>query len=977
MNSAAFFSDAPVAVMDLQLSLFVALKRKYGKLTEEFNNKPILELGVNHRDFKKEIPEECFLHHEFYLNISNIFIRSDFVYGPVIDLFVCDCYHSASRKTILTVGVGGSGKSTLVQLCCVEWAEHRGTPAISCLLPFAFWELNLIKHKLSLVQLLQTFYPELKKIDGSRLNHPKVWFVFDGLNESKRRLDFSCPPVTDVSTAAPVDVLVTNLIRGNLLPRAHVWLTSRYSWAAHIPDCHLLAKTELEGFTVSQRKEHIFDIIGDSKMTDRVMDHMRLQKSLDQLCQIPPICTITANVLKNHLKGKDGYKLYPLSLTQIYTQALNLQKTSHPETLTKLKNLALLRFGEENLMYEEDLQKTGIGVEEASAFSRKYPFLLKKERGLHNTSVFRFGHFSVQEYLAASCKLDEIEAKQPSLHTDLCKKLVEEAVHDPLGKYDVYVRFFFGLLKERRLLKPSDRFFLYTKRMVLEYALSDRSVCLLLSLREYDSRAFLSEFEDFLNNGFSSPIGDFSAVHWNLTLGNVRIIDGLQEHFELDAAEKCDEKLLTHLPEMLKSVTATLRFSNLTDRCCPALGSVLSMGESHLRGLDLGYNSITDEGVKVLAEGLSDPSSRLKYLRLQGCGLSARACKYLSAAMKRAPKLLELDLSCNDIGDRGLQNLSCGLKDPSCRLEGLRLSQCNIEPQGCAHLASALQENPSFLKYLDLSINPIRDEGAIQLSKKFNLSKLHKLEMNHCELTRLSCGGIGEALGLESSVLWELNLSNNPLSDKGFQLLCEGIRKWATLTQLKVSRCWINAKGCSQLTKVLCSVMQFPQGAMHHLEWSRLQLIELDLSMNCLEDKGGKAIAAGLKKSLIYLRTLNLSHCCLSDECCDELASGLASSDSRISELDLSGNELQDRGVKKLCVGLKSRSCTLTSLALRCCQLTSKSVTFLAAALKSNPQYLAELHLMGNSIEDSDVEVLLELIKNQKYALEMIDVTVD
>lgn len=78
----------------------------------------------------------------------------------------------------------------------------------------------------------------------------------------------------------------------------------------------------------------------------------------------------------------------------------------------------------------------------------------------------------------------------------------------------------------------------------------------------------------------------------------------------------------------------------------------------------------------------------------------------------------------------------------------------------------------------------------------------------------------------------------------------------AVCCDFRVSRCWINAKGCSQLTKVLCSVMQFPQGAMHHLEWSRLQLIELDLSMNCLEDKGGKAIAAGLTKSLIYLRTL-------------------------------------------------------------------------------------------------------------------------
>uniref|UniRef100_A0A3B3DUX3 NACHT domain-containing protein n=1 Tax=Oryzias melastigma TaxID=30732 RepID=A0A3B3DUX3_ORYME len=960
--------------MDLQLSLFLALKRKYGKLLEEFHNKPILNLGVHYRDFKKEIPEECFLQHEFrYFDISDIFSRGVYSYSTVIDFFVCECDHSSSRKTVFTIGVGGTGKSTLVQSCCFEWAEQRGCPYICCMFPFAFWELNLIKHKLSLLQLLQTFYPELKKIDASRLNHPKVWFIFDGLNESKRRLDFSCPPVTDISTAAPVEVLVTNLIRGNLLPRAHIWVTSRYSGVSQIPDCHLLTKTELQGFTDGQRKDHIFDIIGNHKMTDRVMDHMAFHKSLDYLCQIPPICTLTANVYKNHLKGKDGYKLYPLSLTQIYTQGLNLQKTSLPETLSKLKNLALLRLGEENLMYEEDLQKMGVNVEEATAFSKKHPFLLKKEQGLYKTSVFRFGHSSVQEYLAACCKLDEIEAKKPSLHSDCCVKLVEEALHDPRGKYDVYLRFVFGLLKERRLLKSSDKLFLYTKKMILEYSLSTRSVSLFHSLREYDSRAFLSEIKHFLRNGFSSPIGDYSAVHWNLILERVRIIEGLQEEFELDVLDKSDEKILGHLPDILKSLTAMLRFSNLTYKCCPALSAMLSMGETHLRELDLSYNSITNDGVKELVEGLSHPSSRLKCLRLQGCGLSAPACKYLSAAMKRAPKLVELDLSCNDIGDEGLQNLSCGLKDPSCRLEGLRLLQCNIEPQGCAHLASALQQNPSFLKYLDLSLNPIGDKGAVELSKKFDLSKLHKLEMNHCGLTRPSCAGIGEALGLESSVLWELNLGNNALSDEGFQLLCEGIRKWATLTHLNVSRCWINAKGCSQLTKVLCSVTQFPHGAMHHLEWWRLQLVELDLSMNCLEDKGGRAIAAGLKKSLIFLKTLNLSHCCLSDECCDELASGLASSDSRISELDLSGNELQDRGVKKLCVGLKSRSCTLISLALRCCELTSKSVPVLAAALKSNPQYLTELHLIGNSIEDSDIGVFLELIKNQKYALEMIE----
>lgn len=63
-----------------------------------------------------------------------------------------------------------------------------------------------------------------------------------------------------------------------------------------------------------------------------------------------------------------------------------------------------------------------------------------------------------------------------------------------------------------------------------------------------------------------------------------------------------------------------------------------------------------------------------------------------------------------------------------CLLFHCRLSQCNIEHQGCYHLATALQKNSSHLKVLDLSINMVGDKGANELLQKFDISKLKKLE---------------------------------------------------------------------------------------------------------------------------------------------------------------------------------------------------------------------------------------------------------
>ncbi|KAA8594526.1 hypothetical protein FQN60_011661 [Etheostoma spectabile] len=924
--------------MDLQNVLKTTLKNKYLKLNRAYSEKSLLPSRLCYRELKTDNTSELYQNEFKYVDKSDLNTWPFSETVPLADVLSCDCKHHSSQRTVITVGVSGVGKTTTVQSCALEWAEGKGYHNIQLLFPLTFWELNLLELEMSLIELLQMFYPELKALNVSSLNENRVWFVLDGLDEYHLALNFSCPTVRDVTKVSKVDTLVTNLIKGNLLPNAHIWITTRLAAATQIPECFLLKETEVQGFSDEQKEQHFRTIIGNKDLSNKAIDHVKISRSLDFLCEIPAICTIMANVLKSHLKSDDGLKINPVNLTQIYT---NLVNSSNSNILAKLKKLALPRMGEGNVIYEHDLSESDISVEEASTFSTECPLVLREEKGLHNTKVFRFGHLSIQEFLAASSELEEIEAR--SLPSVRCRYLVDQALQCDEGKSDVFLRFLFGLIKERGTLEPTDPLFDYTKKLILENVWSYTAVGLFHCLREYDNQALLKEVKFFLKFG-SSPIRDFYPMHWEFMRQRTSNFEGMRDCFEMEVSKRSDERLLRHLPAILKSRKAMLRFSNLTDMCCPALAAVLSTRESYLRELDLGYNSISDDGVRKLVEGLSDQNCRLKSIRLQGCGVTWRACEYLSPALRQSLKLQEL-------------------------------SQCNIQQKGCCCLASALQKNYGHLKVLDLSINMIGDEGAIELFQKCDISQLTKLEMYHCGLTVLSCRSIGHALRFESSTLVELNLSNNALEDEGFALICEGMYAWCSLEKLNVSRCGITGTGCYKLAKVLSCVSQLFELSIAKTELQAVELKELDLSMSCLGDEGVKAISVGLKNPYLNLKTLNLSHCSLTDDCCAEL--GFASQGCVIRELDLSGNNLQDKGVKKLCVGLRSPQSKLEKLSLRTCCLTSRSIQFLTNALKSNPQHLGELHLMGNNLEDSGIRLLMELTKNKKYALHTIDVSTD
>ncbi|KAK2817510.1 hypothetical protein Q5P01_025701 [Channa striata] len=166
------------------------------------------------------------------------------------DIFKASPDQQRHIRVVLTNGVAGVGKTFSVQKFSLDWAEGLENQDVAVLLVLSFRELNLIQdEQYSLLTLLHVFHPTLQKVTAEQLAVCKLLFIFDGLDESRLPLDFdNSELVSDVTQKSSVDVLLTNLIQGNLLPSALVWITSRPAAANQIPPTCVDRETEVSRY---------------------------------------------------------------------------------------------------------------------------------------------------------------------------------------------------------------------------------------------------------------------------------------------------------------------------------------------------------------------------------------------------------------------------------------------------------------------------------------------------------------------------------------------------------------------------------------------------------------------------------------------------------------------------------------------------------------------------------------------------------
>ncbi|XP_062865981.1 NLR family CARD domain-containing protein 3-like [Trichomycterus rosablanca] len=689
-------------------------------------------------------------------------------------------FKNTSIRTVLTKGIAGIGKTVSVQKFILDWAEGKANQDVIFIFPLPFRELNLMKQEnLSLIKLLHQFFPEIKGLTSLDCDAYKVLFIFDGLDECRLPLDFqNNERLCNITKSVKMDVLLTNLIKGNLLPSAHLWITTRPGAANQIPPECVDQLTEVRGFSDPQKEEYFRKRISDENLASKIITHIKSSRSLYIMCHIPVFCWISVSVLERILDGAEGKEI-PKTLTQMFTYFLIFQikhkeqkyhGKSDPdphqtsEMILALGKLAFQQLEKGNLIfYEEDLRECGIDVKNTSMYSGVCTQIFKKEAGLHLGQVFSFVHLSVQEFLAALYVFLTFINKNRNVlvmqnteffnifrnytnMSNFLKSAVDKALQSKNGHLDLFLRFLLGLSLEsnqsllRGLLPQTgsssynkEETVRYIKEKISENPSPEKSINLFHCLNELNDDSLVQEVQKYLNRRGSIDHNGLrlSPAQWSALVFVLLNSDQELDVFNLRKYFPSHEGLLKMLPVVKVSRKSELWGCNLTEESCEVLSSVLSLNSSSLKHLDLGNNKLKDSGVKLLSTGLENPHCKLEILGLASCNLTEKSCEVLSSVLSlNSSSLKHLDLSYNKLKDSGVKLLSAGLENPHCKLEILELWSCSITDEGFTALASALKSNSSScLRELHLSGNDPGDPGVkllkdLRVDPECNLQEL-------------------------------------------------------------------------------------------------------------------------------------------------------------------------------------------------------------------------------------------------------------
>ncbi|XP_017539987.1 NLR family CARD domain-containing protein 3-like [Pygocentrus nattereri] len=664
-----------------------------------------------------------------------------------------DLFKDNSISTVLTKGVAGIGKTVSVQKFILDWAEGKANQDILFIFTLPFRELNLMKEKkLSLVDLLHIFFSDTKELKPTDYHHYKVMFIFDGLDECRLPLDFqNNESLFDVRQSASVDVLLTNLIKKNLLPSALLWITTRPAAANQIPPECVNQVTEVRGFSDPQKGEYFRKRISDQKLANKIISHMKSSRSLYIMCHIPVFCWIAATVLERVLGEAESGET-PKTLTQMFTHFLIFQikhkdqkyhgkcdtdPQQTRESILALGKLAFQQLEKGNLIfYEEDLRECGIDVREVSVYSGVCTQIFREEFGLHLGKVFSFVHLSVQEFLAALYAFISLISYnrnvlstgffylfRMSTMSDFLKSAVDKALQSENGHLDLFLRFLLGLSLEsnqtllRGLLTKrgssshsTEETVQYIKEKIRENPSPEKTISLLHCLKELNDHSLVQEVQTFLNRGGSSGLSraKLSPAQWSAVAFVLLNSEEELDEFDLRKYDPSEECLLRLLPVVEASRKAVLAGCNLTTECCEKLSSAVQLMNSSLKDLDLSNNDLQDSGVELLSAGLKSSHCKLETLRLSGCMITDKGCSSLASALKSNPSYLRnLDLTYNHPGESGGKLLSDLLEDPHYTLEKLQVDH-----------GGKIRMKPGLKKYVcDLTLDPNTVNRSLSLSE--------------------------------------------------------------------------------------------------------------------------------------------------------------------------------------------------------------------------------------------------------------------
>ncbi|KAM6143578.1 LOW QUALITY PROTEIN: NACHT, LRR and PYD domains-containing protein 12-like [Erethizon dorsatum] len=919
---------------------------------------------------------------------------------------------STSSRTVVLQGCPGTGKTAVIHKFMFDWASGMVTPGRFDYLIYV--NCREISHTVnrSAADLITNAFQDINgpKLDIIFTYPEKLLFILDGFPELQ---DPVCDQEEDLSANAwerkPVETLLCSFVRKTLFPESSLLITARLTAMKKL---HSLLKQPIQAeilwFTDAEKKAYFLSQFSEANAAMEVFYGLRGSEGSDIISSLPLVFWMLCSALQSEGDGdrilfrslQTMTDMYLFYFSKCLKGLIGISMWKEQSYLWGLCSLAAEGLQKHQVLFTvSDLRRHGIGVYDINDL-----FLTRFLKTEGAVNIYTFLHFSFQEFLTAV--FYALKNNNSCLFCDHMEKTWQE-IFQQYGKgfSSLMIQFLFGLLGKGkgktvetifgRKIFPGlrEELLKWTEREIKDKSsrLQIESVDLIHCLYEMQEEKYAKKIIDNLQSiMFLQPTYtkmDILAMsfcikssrsHLSMFLKCQHLLGFEEEQVSgfmpptltfTQSFQLCNLPLsrLHLLCQALcnpycKIKDLKLIFCHLTASCGRDLSSVFETNH-YLTDLEFVKSTLEDSGVKHLCEGLKQPNCTLQALRLR-CLLSPASCGALAAVLSTSQWLIELQFSETKLEASALKLLCEGLKDPRCKLQNFKLCGSLLPESSeavCKYLASVLICNP-YLNELDLSENPLGDKGVKYLCEGLRHSNcnVEKLDLSKCYLTDASCVELSSFLKVRQT-LKELFVFANVLGDIGVQHLCEGLlHAKCTIENLVLSECSLSATCCEFLAQILSS--------------SRI-LTRLLLINNKIEDLGLKLLCEGLKQPDCQLKDLVLWTCHLTGACCQDLCNALYTNE-HLRDLDLHDNALGDEDMQVLCEGLKHPYCKLQTLWLAECHLTDVCCGALASVLYRNKN-LTLLDLSGNDLKDFRVQMLCDALIHPTCKLQTFYIDTD
>ncbi|XP_061564445.1 NLR family CARD domain-containing protein 3 [Cololabis saira] len=913
---------------------------------------------------------------------------------------------SLPPRVSLTVGVAGIGKTTWVRHFIRQWSQGSICTDVHFVLAFTFCELNSLE-KLSAERLVKLKYPHLAEPSVVLSGACRTLLILDGLDEFHSALNFSdAAPCNDPKKEVSTADLITNIIRGNLLPDVTVWVTSRPGVASLIPGGLVDRVTEIPGFSPADIQIFLNHHFSENDFASKIWEHLESHKILMVMCYIPCICWMTADTLLYIMQSGTQESL-PRTCTELYAHFCSMKaevgeprgrepikmEQLHGSNRKLLGNIGRLAFygllKHKYTFSEQDLRAYGIDLLLTQS-SLGAGVLIRVESALHTT--YRFAHLTLQEFLAAtfyhvSSKraifdlFSESSMSWPKIgFQNHFRNAFQHSQQAENGHLDVFARFLTGLLcptaikplsgllavgKDDGSQKAWAAGFLQGLLASGNAVVSLREVNLAYCLQELQHTELLRSVEEDLRQG--SLAGKLTRPHC-IVLG-----------FLLHVSPECSEQtnltgclnyttVKSVLPQLLYCSHLRLENNKLKDDVMELLGSLLSAKDCHIQKLSLVDNAISNKGAKALSRALL-VNRTLMSLNLRNNNIGSKGAKFLAEALKNNQALISINLQNNTIEEDGAQALAEVLQCNR-KLMSLNLRKNAVKAGGAKRIAEALKTNQTLNKLI-LCSNQLGDKGTVALAEALTVNQtLLSLQLQSNSISNRGMTALTKALRVNRG-LKSLNLRENSIGVEGAKNMAQALYENNSLQDLDLTANLLHDEG----VQAIAGAIKFNQGLTSlHLQWNFIKSTAtkalahallsngtmklLDLQENAIGNDGVVSLAEALKVNK-SLQTLCLQGVSAGMTGAIAMAEALMTNQT-LQTLDLRGNAVGMQGAKALANALK-RNRSLKSLNLQENSFGMDGAIFIATALKGNHE-LTYINLQGNGIGESGAKVISDAI---------------